>query len=113
MNDGEFWNAHERGRICSNAIAAGYYVPLLHRKTALVLAGDTTASPRDLILNDPKQHTFSLKAVDGNFACGYAGFCTEHQRSLQQVERLKAVAANRVKVLIQLAGGEYRRRSER
>jgi hypothetical protein len=39
IDDPEFWNPKERGPICFNPAAARYYVPLLIKKTKLVLAG--------------------------------------------------------------------------
>lgn len=39
IDDPEFWNPHDRGPICYNVAAARYCVPLLEKKTALVLAG--------------------------------------------------------------------------
>lgn len=37
--DAEFWNPSTRGPICWNPAGARYCVPLLHKRTALVLAG--------------------------------------------------------------------------
>lgn len=43
IDDPEFWNPRERGPTCYNAAAARYCVPLLIKKTELVLAGKSKA----------------------------------------------------------------------
>lgn len=39
IDDPQFWNPKERGPICYNATAAHYFIPLLKKKTELVLTG--------------------------------------------------------------------------
>ncbi len=39
IDDPQFWNPKERGPICFNAAAARYFMPLLRKKTDLVLRG--------------------------------------------------------------------------
>ncbi|HEY9154917.1 MAG TPA: hypothetical protein VIM69_07300 [Opitutaceae bacterium] len=43
IDDPQFWNPKERGPICYNAAAAHYFVPLLRKKTELVLSGKSKA----------------------------------------------------------------------
>jgi hypothetical protein len=43
VDDPQFWNPKERGPICYNAAAARYFLPLLRKKTDLVLRGKSKA----------------------------------------------------------------------
>lgn len=44
IDDAQFWNPKERGPICYNAAAARYFVPLLRKKTDLVLSGKSKSA---------------------------------------------------------------------
>jgi hypothetical protein len=46
IDDPQFWNPKERGPICYNAAAARYFIPLLRKKTDLVLGGKSKAAIR-------------------------------------------------------------------
>jgi len=54
IDDPQFWNPKERGPICYNAAAARYFVPMLRKKTDLVLAGKSIAAIRQEIRADIK-----------------------------------------------------------